>query len=142
MDFENAFNSVHPDNFWNILRHYCIPSKLVHIIKSFYNNFRCSVEHNNIFINLDFADDPVLLSHTQHHIQEKTNRLQTYRQQVGLRISKKETETMTLNMEAPAHFKIRDEEPHQTDNFTYLGSITTQKSSSKEYMHSRLGKAR
>lgn len=95
VDFEKAFNSVHPDNFWNILRHYYIPSKLVHLIKSFYNNFRCSVEHKNIFINLDFADDPVLLSHTHHHIQEKTNRLQTNRQQVGLRISKKKTETMT-----------------------------------------------
>lgn len=142
VDFEKAFNSVHPEHLWNIIRHYCIPSKLVHVIKSFYNNFRCSVEHNNIFINLDFADDPVLLSHTHHHIQEKTNRLHTNRQQVGLRISKKKTEIMTLSVEAPVHFKIRDEELHETDNFTYLGSITTQKSIAKEDIHSRLDKAR
>lgn len=45
-------------------------------------------------------------------------------------------------MEAPAHFKIRDKELQQTDNFTYLGSITTQKNSKKEDIPSRLGKAR
>lgn len=49
---------------------------------------------------------------------------------------------MTLSVEAPVHFKIRDDELHQTDNFTYLGSITTQKSGTKEDIHNRLGKAR
>lgn len=37
------------DRLWNILRHYSIPSQLVHLIKSFYNNFRCSIGHNIIF---------------------------------------------------------------------------------------------
>lgn len=41
--------SGYRDSLWNILRHYSIPSQLVHLIncKSFYNNFRCSVGHNN-----------------------------------------------------------------------------------------------
>lgn len=41
--------SGYRDRLWNILRNYSIPSQLVHLIKSFYNNFRCSVGHNNIF---------------------------------------------------------------------------------------------
>ena len=47
--------------------------------------------------NLDFADDIVLLSHTHRHMQEKTNRLSTYAHRVGLRISLRKTEAMTLN---------------------------------------------
>lgn len=92
--------------------------------------------------DLDFADDLTLLSHTHQHIQEKTNRLQAHGQQVGLRISTKKTETMTLNVEATDHVKIRDEELHQTDNFTYLRSIITPEGGTKEDIHSRLGKAK
>lgn len=46
--------------------------------------------------DLNFAGDLVLLSDMHLHNQEKTNRLQADGQQVGLRISTKKTETMTL----------------------------------------------
>ncbi|GFR68968.1 retrovirus-related Pol polyprotein from type-1 retrotransposable element R2 [Elysia marginata] len=52
----------------------------------------------NLFTNLedlDFADDLALLSHTHHHIQEKTGRLNTYAKQIGLKISKKKTEDLS-----------------------------------------------
>lgn len=134
--------SGYRDSLWNILRHYSIPSQLVLLIKSFYNNSRCLVGHNNIFTmlkpgsdqdvwrlhycsswssidwvmrkttensqrgfrsclvstleDLNFTGDLVLLSHIHLHNQEKTNRLQADGQQVGLRISTKKTETMTL----------------------------------------------
>ena len=52
VDFEKAFDSVHRDSLWNILRHYGIPSKLVHLIKSFYNNFRCSVGLSDTFFEV------------------------------------------------------------------------------------------
>ncbi|XP_061173378.1 uncharacterized protein LOC133182546 [Saccostrea echinata] len=92
--------------------------------------------------DLDFADDLALMSHTHQHIQEKTNRLQIYGHQVGLRISTKKTETMTLNVELPAAVKINGEELRQTDNFIYLGSIIKPEGGTKEDIHSRLGKAR
>ena len=50
--------------------------------------------------DLDFADDLALLSHTHSHIQEKTNRLHI--KQVGLKINKRKTEVMTLNVQDPA----------------------------------------
>ena len=51
--------------------------------------------------DLDFADDLALVSHTNQHMQEKTTRLSTYAQQVGLQISKKKKEVMLLNASNP-----------------------------------------
>ena len=187
VDFEKAFDSIHRDCLWSILRHYGIPSKLVHLIKSFYRNFRCSVGHSDTFFevktgvrqgcvmsailfnlaidwvmrrttedtpkgirwslfttldDLDFADDLALLSHTHQHIQDKTSRLQTFGQQVGLRISTKKTETMTLNVNTPAPVKVNGANLQQTDKFTYLGTIIKPEGGTKEDIYSRLGKAR
>ena len=47
MDFEKAFDSLHRDSLWKILRHYGIPQKLVNVIRSLYENFECRVIHNN-----------------------------------------------------------------------------------------------
>ena len=48
--------------------------------------------------DLDFADDLALVSHTQQHMQEKTTRLSTCAQQVGLTISQKKTEVILLSV--------------------------------------------
>ena len=186
VDFEKAFDSIHRDSLWSILRHYGIPSKLVHLIKSFYDNFRYSVGHSDTFFevktgvrqgcvmsavlfnlaidwvmrrpedstrgirwsllttlhDLDFADDLALLSHTHQHVQDKTSGLHTFGQQVGLRISTKKTETMTLNVNTPAPVKVNGTDLRQTDQFTYLGSIIRPQGGTKEDIYSRLGKAR
>ena len=47
-----------------------------------------------ILEDLDFANDLALLSHPQQHIQEKTDLLSIFSNQVGLRISLKKTEAM------------------------------------------------
>jgi hypothetical protein len=47
IDFEKAFDSLHRDSLWKILRHYGIPQKLVHTIQGLYENFKCRVIHNN-----------------------------------------------------------------------------------------------
>ena len=43
IDFEKAFDSLHRDSIWKILRNYGIPSKIVNTIKLFYEEFRCTV---------------------------------------------------------------------------------------------------
>ena len=53
------------------------------------------------FEDLDFADDLALVSHTHQHIQEKTSRLSTYAQQIGLKTSQTKTDVMTLNIPNP-----------------------------------------
>lgn len=92
--------------------------------------------------DLDFADDLALLSHTHQHMQEKTTRLQKHGQQIGLRISTKKTETMTLNVKRPAPVQVNGENLRQTDTFTYLGSIIKPEGGTKEDIHSRLSRAR
>ena len=47
MDLEKAFDSVNRGSVWNIQRHYGMPLKLVLLIKSFYENFRCSIGHSD-----------------------------------------------------------------------------------------------
>ena len=46
VDFKKAFDSIHRNSLWKILRHYGIPQEIVSIIQSFYNNFNCRVGNN------------------------------------------------------------------------------------------------
>ena len=43
VDFEKAFDSIHRDSLWNILRYYGIPEKLVSLIIALYENTECCV---------------------------------------------------------------------------------------------------
>ena len=72
--------------------------------------------------DLDFADDLALVSHTHQHMQEKTTRISTYAQQVGLRISQKKTGVMLLNVSNPTPVQVNGEDLPTTEEFTYLGS--------------------
>ena len=43
IDFEKAFDSIHRESLWQILRHYGIPRKIVNIIKMLYVDFSAQV---------------------------------------------------------------------------------------------------
>mgnify|MGYP002637338025 FL=1 len=43
VDFEKAFDSIHRESLWSILKAYHIPDKLITVIKLFYNSFECAV---------------------------------------------------------------------------------------------------
>ena len=92
--------------------------------------------------DLDYADDIALLSHTHTHIQEKTQRLNTFAKQVGLNISSKKTEIMALNATNTRPVQIDNEELHYTDRFIYLGSIISGDGGPDLDIQSRLNKAR
>jgi len=53
-------------------------------------------------------EDLALLSHTHHHLQEKTNRLNNFTSHVGLKIRQTKTEIlkMTLNITNPAAIQV------------------------------------
>jgi len=44
VDFEKAFDSIHRESLWIIMRKYGIPEKLVRMIRLFYDGFQCAVE--------------------------------------------------------------------------------------------------
>ena len=48
IDFQKAFDSLNRDSLWKILRHYGLPTKNISLIKSFYDNFQCSIGNNNL----------------------------------------------------------------------------------------------
>ena len=47
VDFEKAFDSIHRESLWRILRAYGIPQEVVLVIKSFYKNFKCRVGNSD-----------------------------------------------------------------------------------------------
>ena len=92
--------------------------------------------------DLHFADDLALLSHTHQHMQEKTHCVSKSGQQVGLQISKRKTEVMILNVNAPAPVLLDDQALPSTETFTCLGSIVRRDGGANVDIHSRLSKAR
>ena len=48
VDFGKAFDCIHIDSLWRILRAYGIPQCIVQIIKSFYHNFTCSMGSSSL----------------------------------------------------------------------------------------------
>ena len=92
--------------------------------------------------DLDFADDLALLSYTEQHMQEKTHCLMKFDQQVGLQISKRKMEVMTLHVNAPAPVLLDGKALPSTKTFAYLGSVVRQDGDTNKDIHSRLSKAR
>jgi len=47
IDFEKAFDSIHRDSLWIIMRQYGIPQKLIQMVKTMCEDFQCSVIVDN-----------------------------------------------------------------------------------------------
>jgi len=92
--------------------------------------------------DLNFADHVALVSHNHQHMQEKTARLSTSAQQVGLKISQKKTEAMMLNAQHPAPVKVNGEDLPTTEEFTNLGSIVRLDGGAGNDIKNRLSKPR
>ena len=43
VDYEKAFDSLDRDTLWKLLRHYCIPEKIVTLIRNTYDGMTCKV---------------------------------------------------------------------------------------------------
>ena len=43
IDFEKAFDSIHRESLWKIMKSYGIPEKLVKMVKIMYEDFECTV---------------------------------------------------------------------------------------------------
>ena len=91
---------------------------------------------------LDFADDLALLSHTPHYLQEKTNRLCNFANQVELKISQTKTDVMTLNITNPTPIELDGKVLPNTETFTYLGSTIRNDGSAGNDIMNRLSKPR
>ena len=91
--------------------------------------------------DLDFADDQALVSHTHQHMQEKTTRLGTYAQQVGLKIRQKKTEVMLPKLSNPKSIQVNGVDL-PTGELIYLGSAVRLDGGAGSDTKNRLNKAR
>ena len=46
IDFEKAFDSLHRESLWSILRHYGVPQKMIDVIKILHTNVQCQLACN------------------------------------------------------------------------------------------------
>ena len=73
--------------------------------------------------HLDCADDIVLLSHTHTpHIQEKTNRLNLFGQQVGLAINYNKSRVVYVGNKVAETVKLKKQTLRFVATFSYPGS--------------------
>ena len=47
MDLKRAFDSIHRDSIWKLLKIYGLPQKFIKLNKVFYDNYKVKVIHNN-----------------------------------------------------------------------------------------------
>lgn len=92
--------------------------------------------------DLDFADDLALLSHNHQQMQEKTTKLETVSQQLGLTIHGEKTKIMRLNAGSRDPILLRGSPLKEVDTFTYLGSVVNIQGGTDEDVKVRIQKAR
>jgi hypothetical protein len=47
IDFAKAFDSIHQESLWKIVRSYGVPDKIIKMIKVFYENYECCISLDN-----------------------------------------------------------------------------------------------
>src|SRR6218665_2566554 len=45
VDFKKAFDSIHRESLWKIMKSYGIPQRIIDIIRNFYNGSKCAAKH-------------------------------------------------------------------------------------------------
>ncbi|XP_062582695.1 uncharacterized protein LOC134244449 [Saccostrea cucullata] len=88
--------------------------------------------------DLDFVDDLAEVSGNIIHLQENTDKLNSFAKQTGLNINAKKTKVMTIN--APEPVTLNGEALEEVEDFTYLGSIPSKDNGTGKDIKSRLSK--
>jgi hypothetical protein len=97
--------------------------------------------HLTVLEDSDYAHDTALLSHYFNGMQEKSDRLNRFARQVGLKISPNKTEFLPVNISAPLPIKIGQLHLATTQQFTYLGSTVCSEGQADLDIRQRTSKA-
>ena len=93
--------------------------------------------------DLDFADDIALLAETKRDLKMRSEILEEEARKIGLRINYKKTQVMEINgKEDRRPFTCNNKELETVSEFTYLGSLITNKGGASAEIKKRLQKAR
>ena len=91
--------------------------------------------------DLDFADDISLLSHSQEHMQQKTDRVTNEAASVGLKLNSKKTKMMRICARNEKAVTVGRENIEEVQSFNYLGSTVNADGNIMEEVNIRIGKA-
>lgn len=91
--------------------------------------------------DLDFADEVALISHNHQQIQDKTRRLETSSNQVGLKIHPGKTKLIKVNTLSTTPVSMDGSNLEDVQEFTYLGSKIDRLGGTDAYVKARIGKA-
>ncbi|KAK3546988.1 hypothetical protein QTP86_007917 [Hemibagrus guttatus] len=142
VDFEKAFDSLHRDSLWKILRHYGIPKKLVTIIQDLYKNFECRVIHNNELTKPFNVHTGVKQGCILHQdIQQKTEKLSEIASTIGLKVNNKKTQVLRKNVTSNTPISIDGTPLEDVQKFVYLGSKVTTDGDCNKDINTRVSKA-
>jgi hypothetical protein len=92
--------------------------------------------------DLDFTNDPPLLSHNQQQMQSKISSLASHSSQVGLHIHPDKTKILKIIASSTEAVKLGDNNLEEIKSFTYLGSVISQQGGTDANVKTRIGKAR
>ncbi|VDP31130.1 unnamed protein product [Schistosoma margrebowiei] len=90
--------------------------------------------------DLNFADDPVVLSHTQQQMQEKTTSVAAASSSVGFNIHKRKSKILWYNTTGTNQITLDGEGLEDARIFTYLRSIIGEHGGSDADMKARIGR--
>ena len=88
--------------------------------------------------DLDFVHDLALMSHSHRQMQDKTTDLARISAQVGLKISKRESNILRLNTNCEKPIMLEGE----VESFRYLGIIVDTRGGTYDDVKTRISKAR
>src|SRR6218665_4104195 len=92
--------------------------------------------------DLDFADDIALLDNTWDGIKQLMERVQTEAAKVGLAINPDKTKVMKIGkLQGTDRIVIGEVPIEKVEDFCYLGSVTSSKSSCDKEIKTHMGKA-
>lgn len=92
--------------------------------------------------DLEFADDIVLLSHTQTQMQEKTDRLSQTAIKLGLTPNTTKTQVIKIHSKNRHPIYLNSTPLKEVEAFTYLGSVVDTNGGTEADIRSRINKAR
>ena len=93
-------------------------------------------------LDLDFADDLALLSHSHRQMQDKTTELALISERVGLKINKRKTKILRTNATCETQIMLEGETLDEVKDFRYLGSIVDTHGGTEADVKKRISKAR
>lgn len=105
------------------------------------NRLKCKNVSRRFITELQYADDLVLLAHTEAEVQQITDAFVQIYELIGMKVSTEKTKLLTVNVPEDSKVEINGTEIERVDEFCYLGGIVTSEGRLDTEISQRIRKA-